>query len=51
MAECNIFYHLYLKIASQEIKSAVPPFKLEYETRSNSAQFLESLCDEELTKK
>ncbi|ETI91005.1 MAG: hypothetical protein Q607_CBUC00038G0021 [Clostridium butyricum DORA_1] len=43
--------YIFMKIASQEIKSAVPPFKLEYETRSNSAQFLESLCDEELTKK
>lgn len=36
-----------MKIASQEIRSATPPFELEYETRSDSADFLKSLSDDE----
>lgn len=38
--------YIFMKIASQEIRSAVPPFELEYETRSDSAKFLKSLSDE-----
>lgn len=38
--------YIFMKIASQEIRSAVPPFELEYETRSDSAGFLQSLSDE-----
>lgn len=37
---------IFMKIAAQEIRSAVPPYALEYETRSESAQFLNSLRDE-----
>lgn len=37
---------IFMKIAAQEIRSATPPYTLEYETRSDSAQFLESLRDE-----
>lgn len=37
--------YIFMKIAEQEIRSAVPPFEIEYETRSNSAQFLKSLSD------
>lgn len=37
--------YIFMKIASQEIRSATPPFKLEYETRENSAKFLESLSE------
>ncbi len=38
--------YIFMKIASEEIRSAVPPFELEYETRSDSANFLKSLtCD------
>src|SRR5690554_2645571 len=38
--------YIFMKIASQEIRSATPPFELEYETRSNSADFLKSLSDD-----
>lgn len=38
--------YIFMKIASQEIRSAVPPFELEYETRSDSANFLKSLSDD-----
>jgi hypothetical protein len=42
---------IFMKIAAQEITSAVPPFKLEYETREDSATFLESLSkDSDLEK-
>lgn len=37
---------IFMKIASQEIRSAVPPFHLEYETRKDSAEFLDSLSDD-----
>ena len=36
---------IFMKIASQEIRSAVPPFELEYETRKDSAGFLQSLSE------
>ena len=39
--------YIFMKIASQEIRSATPPFELEYETRSDSAEFLKSLSDDE----
>jgi hypothetical protein len=35
--------YIFMKIASEEIRSAVPPFSLEYETRKDSSKFLESL--------
>jgi hypothetical protein len=38
--------YIFMKIASQEIRSAVPPFELEYETRKDSADFLKSLSDD-----
>ncbi len=38
--------YIFMKIASQEIRSATPPFELEYETRSDSAVFLKSLSDD-----
>jgi hypothetical protein len=38
--------YIFMKIASQEIRSAVPPFDLEYKTRSDSADFLKSLSDD-----
>ncbi|WP_373844788.1 DUF262 domain-containing protein [Clostridium sp.] len=38
--------YIFMKIAEQEIRSAIPPFKIEYETRSDSAEFLKSLSDE-----
>jgi uncharacterized protein with ParB-like and HNH nuclease domain len=38
--------YIFMKIAAQEIRSALPPFVLEYETRGDSAVFLESLSDE-----
>jgi uncharacterized protein with ParB-like and HNH nuclease domain len=38
--------YIFMKIAAQEIRSAVPPFVLEYETREDSAVFLKSLSDE-----
>jgi len=38
--------YIFMKIAAQEIRSAVPPFDLEYATRENSAVFLKSLSDE-----
>jgi hypothetical protein len=38
--------YIFMKIASQEIRSAVPPFELEYATRSDSANFLKSLSDD-----
>ena len=37
--------YIFMKIASQEIRSALPPFELEYETRKDSAVFLKSLSD------
>jgi hypothetical protein len=43
--------YIFMKIAAQEIRSAVPPFVLEYETREDSAVFLKSLSDDaDLTK-
>ena len=42
--------YIFMKIASQEIRSAVPPFELEYETRVDSAGFLKSLSDDTLDK-
>lgn len=38
--------YIFMKIACQEIRSAVPPFELEYETRRDSADFLKSLSDD-----
>ena len=38
--------YIFMKIASQEIRSATPPFELEYKTRSDSAVFLKSLSDD-----
>ena len=40
--------YIFMKIASQEIRSAVPPFQLEYKTRNDSADFLRSLSDTSL---
>jgi hypothetical protein len=37
--------YIFMKIAAQEIRSAIPPFVLEYETRKDSAEFLKSLSD------
>lgn len=37
--------YIFMKIAEQEIRSAVPPFGIEYETRNDSAEFLRSLSD------
>jgi hypothetical protein len=39
--------YIFMIIASQEIRSAVPPFELEYETRSDNTDFLRSLSDED----
>ncbi|THF76547.1 DUF262 domain-containing protein [Cohnella fermenti] len=39
--------YIFMKIAAQEIRSAIPPFDLEYETREDSAAFLKSLSDDE----
>lgn len=36
---------IFMKIACQEIKSATPPFSLEYNTREKSEEFLNSLSD------
>lgn len=38
--------YIFMKIASQEIRSAVPPYDLEFETRIDSAGFLQSLSDD-----
>lgn len=38
--------YIFMKIAAQEIRSAVPPFELNYETRENSGFFLKSLSDD-----
>jgi len=38
--------YIFMKIASQEIRSAKPPFELEYATRDDSASFLKSLSDD-----
>ncbi|WP_312648990.1 DUF262 domain-containing protein [Aminipila sp.] len=38
--------YIFMKIAAQEIRSAVPPFDLNYETRKNSGSFLKTLSDE-----
>ena len=35
--------YIFMKIASEEIRSAVPPFDLKYETRSGDADVLQSL--------
>ncbi len=37
--------YIFMKIAEQEIRSAVPPFELNYETRENSGSFLKKLSD------
>lgn len=37
--------YIFMKIAEQEIRSAVPPFELNYETRKNSGSFLKRLSD------
>ncbi|MDR3091457.1 MAG: DUF262 domain-containing protein [Clostridiales bacterium] len=37
--------YIFMKIAEQEIRSATPPYELEYETRNDSAEFLKSLSD------
>lgn len=37
--------YIFMKIAEQEIRSAVPPFEIEYETRKESAVFLKALSD------
>jgi hypothetical protein len=37
--------YIFMKIAEQEIRSAVPPFDLEFGTREKSADFLKSLKD------
>jgi hypothetical protein len=37
--------YIFMKIAEQEIRSAVPPFSLEYETRKDSAEFLKTLAE------
>jgi hypothetical protein len=38
--------YIFMKIAEQEIRSAVPPFELNYETRENSGSFLKGLSDD-----
>lgn len=38
--------YIFTKIAEQEIRSAKPPYNLEYQTRPDSAAFLQSLSDE-----
>jgi uncharacterized protein with ParB-like and HNH nuclease domain len=40
--------YIFMKIASQEIRSAIPPYELEYETRTDSAEFLQSLSDDSI---
>lgn len=37
--------YIFMKIAQQEIRSAVPPFELRYQTREESARFLQELSD------
>ena len=37
--------YIFMKIASEEIRSAVPPFELIYETRENSGSFLKNLSE------
>ncbi|MBK5244642.1 MAG: DUF262 domain-containing protein [Eubacteriaceae bacterium] len=39
--------YIFMKIASQEIRSATPPFELKYETRVDSENFLKLLSDNE----
>jgi hypothetical protein len=38
--------YIFMKIAEQEIRSATPPYGMEYETRGDSAEFLMSLSDD-----
>jgi len=38
--------YIFMKIARQEIRSAIPPYDLEFETRIDSAEFLRSLSDD-----
>lgn len=38
--------YIFMKIASQEIRSATPPFSIEYKTREDSAEFLKILSDD-----
>lgn len=38
--------YIFMKIAEQEIRSATPPFELNYETREGSSSFLKSLSDD-----
>lgn len=38
---------IFMKIAEQEIRSATPPYTLEYETRKTSSKFLQNLSDDE----
>ena len=42
---------IFMKIAEQEIRSAMPPYSLEFETRKKSADFLEKLSDSAYLKK
>ena len=37
--------YIFMKIAAQEIRSAQPPYDMEYETRNDSADFLKSLSE------
>lgn len=38
--------YIFIKLAADEMKSATPPFSLEYETRENSGAFLSELSSE-----
>lgn len=38
--------YIFMKIAEQEIRSATPPFQMEYATREDSAAFLKDLSDD-----
>ena len=38
--------YIFMKIAEQEIRSAVPPFELNYETRKDSGSYLKTLSDD-----
>jgi|LSQX01.1.fsa_nt_gb hypothetical protein len=38
--------YIFMKVAEQEIRSATPPFQMEYQTRSGSKEFLMSLSDD-----
>lgn len=38
--------YIFMKIASQEIRSAIPPFELDYETRAKSSSFLKQLSED-----